>query len=169
VNLTVTCHINIDASRMTPREADDWLDGFVALRAAPKPTPGTATTLVTPIPGVDRQLARLTDFNPSFAARVRAVHAGLMELGYVPTLPKSKSGKKDLPSYLAYIDPVTGQNLGNLNSEKFYVMRGVMRDELAAREFFGADSRYAHIHLTSDAAVEALLRVGREQKAAPGA
>ncbi len=85
-----------------------------------------------------------------------------MKLGYLPTLPKSK--KDPLPSYISFIDPATGVNFGNINSEKFYVVRGDLLAELGAIKHFGADSRYAHVHLVSDDAVEALLKIAKRER-----
>lgn len=114
------------------------------------------------IPGLAQQLGRLMDHNPVFAPRVQQVHDALVKLGYTPTLPKS--AKATMPSYVSYIDPKTGLNLGNLNSEKFYVMRANLRDELAAQKHFGADQRYAHCHLTGPESVDALIEMAGKQK-----
>jgi hypothetical protein len=97
-----------------------------------------------------------------FAPRVRRVHETLVKLGYTPTLPKSE--KKELPSYVSYLDPDNGVNFGNLNSETFHVMRNDLRDELAALPHFGANKRYARCHLVTEEAVDALLKIAEREK-----
>ncbi len=153
-------NVNVDAAAMSPEEAVAYCQAVIKGLTADDDVPAKVT--VGPIKGLDKQLGRLLDHNPAFAPRVRTVHDELVKIGYVPTLPKSS--KKELPSYISYIDPVTGENFGNLNSQKIYIMRGKLRDELAGLPHFGADSRYAHCHLTSDDAVEAVLKIADREK-----
>lgn len=151
--------INIDASKMTPEAARLWVETFKTNTGSMAPVKPVAA------PGtlIDQQLKRLIDFTgPVVGERVRAVHERLQELGYTPTLPKSTN--KTLPSYISYIDSKSGENFGNLNSTKFYVMRKALRDELAGMEHFGADQRYANIKLVSDDAVDALIKVAESVK-----
>ena len=159
--LGIQVQIAINASDMTADKAVEYVKNVVAGLSK---TDGSSTPVVlsAPVFGLDKQLGRLLDHNPVFAKRVRAVHDQLIALDYVPTLPKSK--KNPLPSYISYIDPVTGINLGNLNSEKFYVMRGELKTELKALPHFGSDSRYANVHLVSDEAVQALLKIAEREK-----
>lgn len=162
--MTTTVNINlaIDPSTMSADAAADYAATVMAKLTAPV-SPTTAVGSAAHIIGIDKQLGRLTDHKPVFAPRVKRLHAELVKLGYTPTLPNSK--KDPLPSYISYIDPVSGENLGNLNSEKFYVMRTALRDKLAKLDHFGSDSRYANCHVVSDAAVDAMLKVAAEQKA----
>jgi hypothetical protein len=157
--------LSVDPARTSPEEAVAWLSRYELLASA---------ALSLRLPNVDGreqsddavsvQLKRLTDFSPVFAARVRRVHEGLVELGYVPTLPRPRAGGP-LPSYISYVDPVTGSNLGNLNSQKFYVMRRELRDELNGKPYVGADTRYANVSLVDDGAAAFVLRIARQQKA----
>jgi len=153
--------LNIDPSKTTPDEAVKWAITW-AEKVKTATMPGETKATAGPIYGLDKQLGRLTDHQPMFAPRVRKVHETLVKLGYTPTLPKST--KKELPSYISYIDPANGVNFGNVNSEKFYVMRKALRDELAALPHFDADKRYAHCHLVSEAAVEGLLKIAEREK-----
>lgn len=161
---TIQVNVNIDPAALTPAQAGEYAAAVIAklttdLTATPTSAPGSAAHIV----GIDKQLARLMDHNPAFAVRVKGLHYDLAGIGYVPTLPNSKQGQ--LPSYISYIDPVTGQNLGNLNSEKFYVMRAALREQLKDQLHFGADSRYAHCHLTSDEAVKAVAKLAKAEQA----
>ena len=159
--LGIQVQIGIDASAIKADRAveyiKDIIDGLGRGDGG-----GTPVVLSAPVFGLDKQLGRLLDHNPIFAKRVRVVHDQLIALGYVPTLPKSK--KDPLPSYISYIDPVTGVNFGNLNSEKFYVMRGELKAELEGMPHFGSDSRYAHVHLVNEDAVQALLEIAKREK-----
>ena len=153
--------LNVDPSKTTPEEAAEWAIAWAAkvntAAVAEETTPGTGLIF-----GLDKQLGRLTDHQPVFAPRVRRVHETLVKLGYTPTLPKSE--KKDLPSYVSYLDPHNGVNFGNLNSETFHVMRGDLRDELSVLPHFGANKRYASCHLVSEDAVDALLKIAEREK-----
>lgn len=157
----IQVQIAIDASEMTADKAVEYVKNIVAGLSK---ADGSSTPIVmsAPVFGLDKQLGRLLDHNPVFATRVRTVHDQLIALGYVPTLPKSK--KNPLPSYISYIDPASGTNFGNLNSEKFYVMRGELKTELEALPHFGSDSRYANVHLVNDDAVQALLKIAQREK-----
>jgi hypothetical protein len=161
ISVTVT----IDAHQMTPAEAADWLAAFDTLRAAATAASRQATTddgqADDPL---ERQLRRLTDFSPSFASRVRWVHGQLVLLGYVATLPDPRKSAR-LPSYISYVDPATGANLGNLNSQKFYVMRRPLRDVLKGQPHVEVDSRYANIALVDDDAASFLVELAKQQKA----
>lgn len=157
---TASVTIQIDASKMTPEAARAWVETFETTTVA---TVATAKTITAPVTLIDQQLKRLVDFTgPVVGERVRAVHERLEKLGYTATLPKSTN--KTLPSYISYIDNKTGENFGNLNSTKFYVMRKAMRDELDGMAYFGADQRYAHIKLASDDAVDALIKIAEREK-----
>lgn len=163
---TVHLNVNIDPTAITASQAGEYILALVAkltsdLSAMPPSLPGSAAHIV----GIDSQLARLMDHNPAFAVRVRTLHNNLEGLGYVPTLPNSK--KDPLPSYISYLDTITGRNLGNLNSERFTVMRGALRDRLNDQPHFSADDRYAHCQLTSDEAVRAVTMVAKDEKAVP--
>lgn len=158
----------IDPSRTSPAEAAIWFDTLTTLITngvvAASEASGTSKT------GDDqgalaKQLKRLTDHAPMFAPRVHALHEQLVALGYVPKLPTPLKAKGKLPSYISYLDPVTGENFGNVNSEKFYVMRKALRDELAALKHFGADARYAHCRLLGDESVAAVLKIATREKA----
>lgn len=155
-------NLNIDPTKMTPAEAATYAADMLAeltkklsAPAAPAGSPGH-------IVGIDKQLGRLADYPLSEAVRIKKVHAELTALGYVPTLPTSKKGG-DLPSYLSYRHPTTGKNFGNLNSRTFKVMRKDLRDTLEKDKLFAAESRYAYCELTSDAAVDALIKVAADQ------
>jgi hypothetical protein len=160
---TISLHaeVVIDPAVTTAAEAAAYLttlSGLLGLTAPAGAAPAGPVTVV------DQQLDRLTNHSPMFASRLRKLHAALIALGYVPTLPKPKTAGKPLPSYISYVDPTSGVNFGNANSEKFYVMRKDLRDELAALPQFGADSRYANCALVSDDAVDALLKIAEREK-----
>lgn len=151
--------INIDASKMSPEGARAWVETFKTTKDGVPTMKGA----IAPVTLIDQQLKRLVDFiGPVVGERVRAAHERLQELGYTPTLPKSTN--KTLPSYISYIDSKSGENFGNLNSTKFYVMRRGLRNELASMEHFGADQRYANVKLVSDDAVDALIKVAEGVK-----
>jgi hypothetical protein len=160
-DLEIQVQIAISASEMTADKAVEYVKNVVAGLSKADGT-GAPIVMSAPVFGLDKQLGRLLDHNPAFATRVRTLHDQLILLGYAPHLPKSK--KDPLPSYISYIDPVDGANFGNLNSEKFYVMRGELKTELAALPHFGSDSRYANVHLVSDDAVQALLKIAEREK-----
>lgn len=180
-DVAVVVNVAFDGMATTPAEAAAWVEQFLLERgesrgpATPSNTlaaewsPPRAAEAAPRVPrgegvGIDAQLKRLTDFAPTWARFVRRAHEGLTELGYVATLPAPRKSDR-LPSYIAYIDPATGKNLGNINSAAFYVMRRELRDELAGQPHVKVDSRYAHISLTGDAAVDLLLELARAQKA----
>lgn len=161
----ITVTVTVDAGRLTPAQAADWLAAFEALRATGDAVAQRATTGGDPADdAVERQLRRLTDFSPSFASRVRRVHDHLVEIGYVATLPSPRKSVR-LPSYVSYVDPATGVNLGNLNSQKFYVMRRALRDALRGKPNVAVDSRYANIALVDDAAAALVVDLAKQQKA----
>jgi hypothetical protein len=153
--------LNIDPAKTTPEEAVEWAITWAA-KVNTAAASGATTVGAGLIFGLDKQLGRLTDHQPVFAPRVRRVHETLVKLGYTPTLPKSE--KKELPSYVSYLDPDNGVNFGNLNSETFHVMRNDLRDELAALPHFGANKRYARCHLVTEEAVDALLKIAEREK-----
>lgn len=161
ISVTVT----VDAQKMTPSEAADWLTAFEALHATAAAAPRQAATHDGQADdAIERQLRRLTDFSPSFASRVRWVHEQLVAVGYVATLPDPRKSAR-LPSYISYVDPATGANLGNLNSQKFYVMRRPLRDVLKGRPHVAVDSRYANIALVDDGAATFVIELATQQKA----
>ncbi len=150
-----TVYVSIDASKFSPQEAAEWIAEFHAARAD-----DAGAGLGSPL---EKQLARLTDYAPVRAPRIQRTHHELVALGYVATLPKS--GKDTLPSYISYVDPTTGENLGNLNSSSFMVMRKALSKELDGKPFFTSRGRYAQLELTGDAAIDALLTVASDQLA----
>jgi hypothetical protein len=159
--------LTVDPAVTSPEDAADWLRRFDARRAGAVPARVDTAPGVEPVGGpldtVGAQLHRLTAFSPGYADRVRRIHEGLAELGYVATVPRPRRAEQP-PSYLSYLDPASGRNLGNLNSEKFYVMRRDLRDELAEHPLVGADTRYAHVALVSDEAVEHVLSIARDHR-----
>jgi len=160
---SLRAYVAVDPAVTTAEDAAAYVNKLAGLLGVPiagVAGPGTAG----PITVVDQQLTRLTNHSPMFSGRLRRLHEALVALGYVPTLPKPKTAGKPLPSYVSYIDPKTGVNFGNANSEKFYVVRKDLRDELAALPHFGADSRYANCPLVSDDAVDALLKIAEREK-----
>jgi hypothetical protein len=162
VDLHLAVQLRIDASVTSAEDAVAYIQTVVRGLNDPAAGSDVTVTVSTPVFGLDRQLGRLMDHNPAFAARVRKLHDGLVRIGYSPTLPKSS--KDVLPSYISYIDPATGVNFGNLNSEKIYIQRRDLRDELKDQPHFGSDNRYANCHLTSDEAVQAVLEVAAREK-----
>jgi hypothetical protein len=64
------------------------------------------------------------------------------------------------------VDPVTGDNLGNLNSERFTFMRGALLDKLKDKPLMEANSRHASCRLVSDDAVKAVVKVAKSELSA---
>ena len=115
-----------------------------------------------PVFGLDKQLGSAARLHLVFATRVRTVDDQLIARGCADA---AEVEEEPPPNYVSYIDPVSGTNLGNLNSESFYVMRGELKTELEALPRSGSDSRYANVHLVNDDAVTALLKIaGREKE-----
>ena len=156
-------NLNIDPSQMTAVEAGSYAAELMAELTDKLSTTTAPAGSAAHIVGVDKQLGRLTDYPRSEAVRVKRVHAELTALGYIPTLPKPKNGGKTLPSYLSFRNPKTGKNLGNLNSRTFKVMRQDLRDALVKDPLFAAEPRYAYCELTSDAAVDAVVKVASDE------
>ncbi len=111
---------------------------------------------------LDGQLQRLTGYWPTMAPRLLRIHGGLVELSYEPKVPDSRNSARP-PSYVSYIDPVTGQNLGNTNSGTFYFMSKEVTDEIAGHEFVKA-GRYASVHFDTPEKVAYILEVARKKK-----
>lgn len=160
----INLNLTIDPTTMSAADAGAYAAQMYATLTAELATPASAAT-GTPahIVGIDKQLGRLTDYRPVFAPRVKSLHTQLVALGYEPRLPTSV--KDNVPSYLSYIDPATGSNLGNLNSERFTFMRGALRDKLKDQPHMQANERYASCHLVSDAAVTAVVNVAKAELA----
>lgn len=155
-DMTLTLALHVDPTVLTPEQAAEYAAAVLS-RLTATALPGTAVHLV----GIDKQLARLNDNEPTFAPRVKRLHQELMTLGYTPKLPKSDKGTP--PPYISYIDPATGENIGNLNSRTFHVMRTSLRDSLKATGF-SANSRYAYRTLNDEAAVDAVVAVAKDVK-----
>jgi len=161
----VQINLTIDPTVMTADEAGAYAACVVAKVAAELASgAGAATGSPAHIVGIDKQLARLTDYATTFAPHIKAAHAQLITAGYVPQLPNSK--KDPLPPYISYIDPVTGQNLGNLNSERFVFMRGPLRAKLKDLLGFDSDSRYASRRVNGADGVAAVIKVAVVEKVA---
>jgi hypothetical protein len=159
----ITVTVAIDAQQMTPEQAADWLAVFETLHAT---NAGSMQNTADDddADAVEHQLRRLTDYSPSFASRVRWVHGQLLRIGYVATLPAPRKSSR-LPSYVSYVDPATGVNLGNLNSQTFVVVRRALRDVLKDQPYVEVDSRYAKISLVDDDAASFLIELAKQQKA----
>jgi hypothetical protein len=71
----------------------------------------------------------------------------------------------ELPSYVSYVDPVSGKNLANLNSQRLVFMRAELRDQLVGQPHVKADARYAGVSLTTPDAVDFALSVAGKHKA----
>jgi len=168
--LSVAVTVAFDGAKTSPEEAAEWVAKFAGQAGAAGIAPAgtTATTGVTSphhgeVDGVQGQLDRLTAYSPAFASRVRRVHEGLVELGYVATLPAPRKAER-LPSYISCVDPVTSKNFANLNSVKAYIQRRELRDQLEGQPHVGVDSRYAHVALVSDEATAFLIDVAKKLK-----
>ncbi|MDP3890495.1 hypothetical protein [Nocardioides sp.] len=160
----INLNINVDPSAITADEAGEYAAGVMA-RLTAEFGAGGAVTVGSPahIVGLDKQLARLTEHEPVFAPRIKALHQELISLGYQPRLPKSE---KDVPPpYISYIDPTTGKNLGNLNSERFTFMRGSLLAKLKGKPLMQANSRHASCHIVSEDAVKAVVKVAKAELA----
>jgi hypothetical protein len=111
---------------------------------------------------VNAQLDRLAEYWPSFSARLRQLHDGLTAFGYEPLVPAQVSSNRRA-SYLSYIDPVDGRNIGNTNSGTFTFMRKELRDELGDNPLVKV-ARYATVHFDSDEAVGFILSTAHQHK-----
>jgi hypothetical protein len=112
---------------------------------------------------VNGQLDRLKTFWPSFAGRLQRLHDGLVSLGYEPRVPEQRSSSSRQASYVSYVDPADGRNLGNTNSGTFYFMPKKLTEELAGHEFVKV-GRHASVHFDTDAKVHYILDVAKAHK-----
>ncbi len=161
-------HVVIDPATSTPQSAIDWFTAFEelsGLRMLPAPGKENNSTAGDAKDDISKQLNRLQDHNPVFADRIQTLHDGLVALGYQPTVPVPRKPKEQLPSYLNYVDPVTGRNFGNANSQRLYIMRGELKSVLKDKPHVSTSGRYASIALLSDAAVNFALEVAKGCKA----
>ncbi|MDQ1684997.1 MAG: hypothetical protein QOC82_1734 [Frankiaceae bacterium] len=164
--LSVQAVFQFDGETTTPELAAAWLAKFRQLTVATASANAPAAPMAAGTNGEDRvvaQLRRLTNATPAFRDRVERLHATLAEIGFTPTLPEPRKSNR-VPSYLSYVDPVDGRNVGNINSTTFYLMRRELRDELAGQPHVAVDSRYAHVTLASDDAVDFVIDLARRLK-----
>jgi hypothetical protein len=159
----ININLNIDPKALSADEVGEYAAAVYAKLTAELATSGTVVAVGSPahVVGIDKQLGRLADFKPVFAPRVKALHNELVALGYQPRLPKSE--KDALPSYISYVDPVSGDNLGNLNSERFTFMRGVLLEKLKGKPHMESNSRHASCRLVSEDAVKAVVKVAKSE------
>jgi hypothetical protein len=174
----------IDPSNSTPQRAAEWACEFV--EALPSPlrdaflssglpvASGLVTGLDAPAgsigydedggsgPNVDGQLDRLARYWPAFEGRLRRMHTGLVELGYQPCTPQTRSARRQA-SYVRYVDPVDGRGLGGTNSGTFTFSRAELKGELASNPDVKI-GRYPTVHFDTDDKVTLILEIASRVK-----
>lgn len=130
--------------------------------------PGTVSDVAeragatAPADEVAAQLERLAGYWPAYSGRLRRLHGSLVELGYEPHVPVQLSATRRA-SYISYLDPAGGRNLGNTNSGTFTFMRKDLRDSLADNPMVKV-SRYATVHFDTEEAVDFILSVAEAER-----
>lgn len=163
-------HIQIPALTGDPKHAADWVVQFVdalpeELRTSMLASRGPAAEVAGSPPAdldVAGQLKRLREYWPEFSPRLTRLHAGLVDLGYRPTVPEQRASKR-LASYIRYVDPVDGRGLCGTNSGTVTFTRKELIEELSGEPEVKI-GRYPTVHFDTEAKVDLILKVAAKHK-----
>lgn len=125
-------------------------------------TPADTANASTDPTAVGAQLHRLTANQPHLAPQLTALHQGLIVLGYLPQIPAHVSAPRHA-TYISYLDPATGRNLGNSNGRTFTFMRADLKKPLSGHPLVKT-ARYATVPLHTPGAVDLVLTVADQEK-----